>query len=75
MEEVERNKEKMFKLMDILVKLRGDGIDLKRKYYAIISEKEWLLGDYQTLETDKEALDMQFVIMEGKRNDLEARIS
>ena len=46
MDEVEHNKEKMFKLKDSLVKLRGKGICLKRKNGAILSSKERLLGDY-----------------------------
>ena len=51
MEDVERNKERMFKLKDSVVKLWGEGIYLKRKYEAIISKKALLLGDYKALET------------------------
>ena len=51
MDDVECNKENMLKVKDSLVKLRGEGIYLKRKHDAILSEKERLLSDYQTLET------------------------
>ena len=51
MDDVERNKENMLKLKDSLVKLGGEGIYLKRKHDAILSEKERLQREYQTLET------------------------
>ena len=51
MEDMERNKEKMFKLKDSVVKLQWEEIDLKRKHDAILSEKERLQMDYQALET------------------------
>ena len=36
-DDVERNKEKMLKLKDNLVKTRGEGIDLKRTYDSFLS--------------------------------------
>ena len=75
MDEVYHNKEKMFKLKDILVKLRGEGIDLKRKHDAILFIKERLLSEGHTLETEKEAMNVQLVIIKGEKNDFEERIS
>ena len=46
MNEVERNKEKMLKIKDNLVKMRGEGIELKRKHDSILSKKK-LLNEYQ----------------------------
>ena len=46
MEDVERNKERMFKLKDSVVKLWGEGIDLKRKNDSILSEKERIQSKY-----------------------------
>ena len=46
MDDVESNKEKMLKLKDNLVKTQGEGIELKRKYDVILSEKEILLSEY-----------------------------
>ena len=51
MEYVECNKEKMFKLKDSVVKLLGEGIDLKIKHDVILSKKERLQREYQVLET------------------------
>ena len=48
---------------------------MKRKHDSILSKKERLLSEYQILETEKEAMNVQSVIMEGERNDFEARIS
>ena len=53
MDNMEQNKEKMLKLKDSVVKLRGEGIYLKRKHDAILSEKEILLSKYPTLETKR----------------------
>ena len=75
MDDVENHKEKILKLKDILVKLRGEGIELKRKHDATLSEKEILPSEYQTLETEKEAMNVQLVITQGERNDFEARFS
>ena len=75
MDDVERNKENMLKLKDSLVKLWGEGIDLKRKHDAILSKKERILSECRTLETEKEEMNDQLVIMEGERNDFKARIS
>ena len=36
MEDVEFQKDRMFKLKDSVMKLRGEGIDLKRKHDAIL---------------------------------------
>ena len=38
-DDVYRNKEKMLKLKDNLVKMQGEGIELKRKHDAILSKK------------------------------------
>ena len=40
----------MLKLKDNLVKMQGEGIELKRKHDAILSEKERLLNEYQIME-------------------------
>ena len=53
----------------------GEGIELKRKHGTILSEKERLLSEYQIMETEKEAMNVQLVIMEGEKNDFEAWIS
>ena len=74
MENVEHHKEKMLKLKDTLVKRRGEGIELKRKHDAILSEKEIIQRKYQDLESEKDSLDVQVIIMEGEKKDFEARI-
>ena len=51
MNNVEQNKEKMLKLKDNLVKMWGEGIELKRQHDSILSKKERLLNEYQNLET------------------------
>ena len=58
MNDMEQNKEKMMKLKDNLVKMQGEGIELKRKHDAILSENEILLDENQNLETKKDALTM-----------------
>ena len=45
-DDVERNKEKMLKLKDNLVKMWGEGIELNTKHDSIISENERLLNEY-----------------------------
>ena len=45
-ENVAHQKEKMLKLRDTLVKARGEGIELKRKHDAVLSEKERLQREY-----------------------------
>ena len=65
----------MFKLKDNLVKVWGEGIELKMKHDAILSEKEKLLNEYQNLEIENDAINVQLMIMEGERSDSEARIS
>ena len=60
----------MFKLKDNPVKMRGEGIELKRKHDVILSEKERLLSEYHIMETEKEAINVQLVIMEGDKNTL-----
>ena len=55
--------------------MQGEGIELKRKHDAILSEKERLLNEYQNLETEKDALTVQLMIMEGERSDFKAQIS
>ena len=37
--------------------------------------KRRLLNEYQIMETEKDALTMKLVIMEGERSDFKARIS
>ena len=56
--DVERNKEKMLKLKDNMVKTRGEGIELKRKYDSILSEKERIINEYQKMEIEKDALNV-----------------
>ena len=75
MNDLEQNKEEMLKLKDNLVKMWGEGMELKRKHDAILSEKERLLNEYQIMETEKDGLTMQLVIVEGERSDFEAQIS
>ena len=75
MNDIERSKEKMFKLKDNLVKMWGEGIELKMKHDSLLSKKERLLNEYQNLEKEKDALTMQLMIIEGERSDFEARIA
>ena len=51
MDDLHHIEENMLKLKDNLVKTRGEGIELRRKYDAILSEKEILLNEYQIMET------------------------
>ena len=37
-------------------------------------KKERLLSEYQIMATNKEAMNVQLVIMEGEKNDFEAQI-
>ena len=61
----------MLKLKDNLVKIRQEGIELKRKHNTILSKKERLLNEYQDLEMKKDALNVHLMIMEGKMSDFE----
>ena len=65
----------MLKLKDNLVKMWGEGIELKRKHDAILTEKERPLNGYRIMEIEKDALNVYLIIMEGEKNDFEAWIS
>ena len=75
MENVENHKEKMLKLKYSLVNTREEGIELKIKHDAILSENERLERVYQTLEIENDALYVHVVIMEGEKKDFETKIS
>ena len=57
-ESVENHKENMLKMKDTLVKERGEGIGIKIKQAATLSEKERLQREYQALETKKASLEV-----------------
>ena len=73
-EDVTHHKEKMFKMRDTLVKERGEDMELKTKQQATLSEKERIQREYQDLETDKYALKLQVMILEGENKYFEAKI-
>ena len=58
MEDADHNKEKMLKLKANLVKTNEEGIELKRKYDAILFEKESVKNEYPIIEMEKDALDV-----------------
>lgn len=72
---IERNKEKMLKLKATLVKERGETIELNTKLQATLFEKDNLLAAYNNLNTEKEALIVQLMIMEGETNDFQAKLT
>ena len=70
-EDAKHYKERMLKMKDTLVKERGEGRELKRKHEVTLSEKQNLQREYQTLELEKDALEVQVIIMEGEEKDFE----